>query len=62
MIMKAGDDSSLKGDSSGDVKKRSDPGDLLKVEPRFAEGIDVGCEERVKDDCKLYRLASWGCH
>lgn len=45
-----------------DVKKQSDPGALLKAEPtKFAEGLDVSMEERVKGDCKFYRLAEQSC-
>lgn len=45
-----------------DVKEQSDPGALLKAEPaKFAEGLDVSVEGRVKGDCKLYCLAEQSC-
>ena len=30
----------------------------------FADGLDVGCERRVKDDSKVFSLSikGWGCH
>lgn len=45
-----------------DVKKQSDSEALLKAEPtKFAEGLDVSMEERVKGDCKFSCLAERSC-